>query len=341
MTNLFAINTEIKSTPYVFCVADSQGSNQKASTKMNGAQKLVQRGDNLIMETGRGDIADKVYAGLKDERISPNELSEKILDLTSEVSRALEGDINSATSFFVVGPEGDSVRSYAIEIVDLEKIEIKRGITPYTPSVYFGGSGARQVKPALTRDMEQGYLGLLNNPLDTLALCFGIAEKAGNDLWVDDKLQIGFVQPKATRLLLHPDIKVNTIQDFQALFRGLTNNDVELSVTRLLGEENDSFEATKTTMRAFYSALDTQLREYRRARLHANTYHNRRLSRVKGSKKRYEAACRKVWASAENASPLVDAFMSGGMDSMVDAVGSFYEHQKSVFEKAKEGFKPQ
>ena len=104
MTNIFAVRVEYEKKPYIFCVADSQSTSLAQHTK-HTEQKLVQRGHNLIMDTGRADIAAQVYAQLLGKQGTARELAEHILRLTEDTAKRYENDDRSQTRFFVAGKD--------------------------------------------------------------------------------------------------------------------------------------------------------------------------------------------------------------------------------------------
>ena len=328
MTNIFAVRVEYEKKPYIFCVADSQSTSLAQHTK-HTEQKLVQRGHNLIMDTGRADIAAQVYAQLLGKQGTARELAEHILRLTEDTAKRYENDDRSQTRFFVAGKENDDVRTYQVTTINAQNG--RRGIDDVM-SWYSNGSGASHVIPALTRDGEMGFGRHPATPLEALYLCFIVGQKADTDLGVNEKLQYGFVSPDAVRLLLPPGVYPASAEEYNAYGANLTGIVFDMKPDTKK-ERRDELLPVARTIQAFYQALETQMHRLFGKDTQCNGAHTM-LKAGNATMTEYEQALAELKAERGLTQPLADAFMRGGIKNIVAAVRNYNKRQESFYAAA-------
>lgn len=329
MTNIFAVKIEYEKKPYVFCVADSQSTSLAQQTK-HVEQKLVQRGHNLIMDTGRADIAEQVYAQLLGKQGTARECAENILRLTEDTAKRYENDDRSQTKFLVTGKENDGVRTYQVTTINAQNG--RRGIDEVLHMMYSNGSGASHVIPALTRDGEMGFTRHPTTPLEALYLCFIVGNKADTDLGVDEKLQYGFVSPDAARLLLPPGVYPAAVDDYNAYSTNLTGIVFDMKQDTKK-ERRDELLPVNRTIQAFYNALETQMHRLFGKDTSCNGVHTM-LKAANATLAEYEQALAELKAERRLTQPFVDAFMRGGIKNIVSAVRNYDKRQESFYAAA-------
>jgi hypothetical protein len=345
MTNLFAVKITYAGKPYVFCVADSQATNSQDSTK-HSEQKLVQRGHNLIMDTGNAGIAYEVYEKLRGKDGTAPEIAELILKLTEDYAKRNEGNIRMHSGFLVAGKDKNGVGMYSVSAINHERSV--RGVQPIESS-YSDGVGGYHVRPAFNRDIEMGYLKAPETPLEAMFLCFKAGIKANVDIGVDSKLQYGFVSENAARLLIPPGVNPASIEDVNMIYTGITGVKFELT------KENypdliDAYQSEIRTVYAFYHAMETMMHRLDAVDIKCNMLNTKLKSgkAIEAEAKKelgdlspldraisdYKIKIEHLQKAKANLQPFVDAFLKGGLDNIVPVVREFDKRQEEEYANA-------
>jgi len=329
MTNLFAVQIEYKKKPYIFCASDSQSTSRDFSTKSTGVQKIIQRGTCLIMATGRLDIIPQVHSGLSRGPMGAGDLAARILELSEDYYKANKDDPRAMAEFLVAGKEKDGVAMYAVPICDTEYV--KRGIIPMD-GAYNSGSGRQHVIPAISRDLEKGYVHYPETPQEALERCFEVGMKADDSTTVNHQLQIGFVSPDQLRMLMPPGVHVRPVQDLLTYAQNLTGLEFDLDPKNWKNE----WEKIKKLSRphdSFYNALETQMHRALSADwMSNNTFTSYKAGKVKQKDLRKALNDRKI--EREHSKVLIDAFMKGGLREIVNATRLFYFREEQLLKEA-------
>ena len=345
MTNLFAVKITYEGKPCIFCVADSQATNSHDGTKRS-EQKLVQRGHNLIMDTGHAGIAYDVYEKLLGKDGTAPEIAELILKLTEDYAKRNEGNIRMHSGFLVAGKDKDGVGMYAVSAINHERSV--RGIQPIQP-MYSDGVGGYYVRPAFNRDMEMGYAKYPETPLEAMFLCFKAGIKANDDLGVDSKLQYGFVSQDASRLLMPAGINPVSVEDMNITYTGFTGVRFELTKENY-AELVEAYTSEIRTVYAFYHAMETMMHRLDSVDIKCNMLHTKlksgkaieaeakkkpdELSPLDRAISDYQIQLENLQKAKANLLPFVDAFLKGGLDNIVPVVREFDKRQEKEYANA-------
>jgi len=244
MTNIAAFpvwerGPDGKEKKYVLAVADSQASSKYE--KRSGMQKMVHRGNCLLMATGSAYYADTAFtaaAGFPNDFLTAESAARKLLKITEGSDyQKKENDL----SFIVVGPKpGVGPTVYKVDAVTRRP---GRGRDMIEQLYAFEGSGSRMVKRAMSRDTEKGTMNI-SDLSEGMVYCWDLAENATTDSGVDDKLQIGLMSDEGVRLLFHPDIYINADADYQDYLK-LNGLVTDTNPSRLKYRLNDLYAAMK------------------------------------------------------------------------------------------------
>lgn len=325
MTNIFAIAVPDKEPEYVFCVADSQSTSHSDGTKLSNSQKMVQRGSNILMDTGRADIAFSIYDKTRGADVSASELASLILKETEELAKKFENNDDMATTIFVAGKNKDKLEMYDVDIFNTKFT--KRGMNPTGP-IYSNGSGLRHVGPALNRDFEKGYQIYPKTPLEALILCFGVGAKANTDLGVNEKLQIGVISKSTTRLILPPNVHGYTTEESNSYMSSLTGVPCKWEDNMPKKALDELFDITKCVDN-FYLSLETEMRRLLRLDTQANMCHSK-YKTGDSNLGTYTSAINDRADAIKRAQIYFDAFMKGGIRELNTATRQFYEFQREL-----------
>ncbi len=325
MTNIFAIAVPDKEPEYVFCVADSQSTSHSDGTKLSNSQKMVQRGSNILMDTGRADIAFSIYDKTRGADVSASELASLILKETEELAKKFENNDDMATTIFVAGKNKDKLQMYEVDLFNTKFT--KRGMNPTGP-IYSNGSGLRHVGPALNRDFEKGYQIYPKTPLEALILCFGVGAKANTDLGVNEKLQIGVISKSTTRLILPPNVYGYTTEESNSYMSSLTGVPCKWEDNMPKKALDELFDITKCVDN-FYLSLETEMRRLLRLDTQANMCHSK-YKTGDSDLGTYTNAVRDRETASKRAQIYFDAFMKGGIRELNTATRQFYEFQREL-----------
>ncbi len=345
MTNLFAVKITYEGKPCIFCVADSQATNSSNGTK-HSEQKLVQRGHNLIMDTGHAGIAYEVYEKLLGKDGTAPEITELILKLTEDYAKRYNGNIRMHSGFLVAGKDKDGVGMYSVSAINHEKSV--RGISPI-PQMYSDGVGGYHVRPAFNRDMEMGYTKYPETPLEAMFMCFKAGMKANDDLGVDSKLQYGFVSGDTSRLLMPVGINPVSFEDVNIYHTNITGVKFELTKENC-SKLAEAYTPEFRTEEAFYHALETMMHrldsiDVRCNRLNTELKTGKALAAETKKKQDelnpwdhavldYKINLEKLQEAKARVQPFVDAFMKGGLDNIVPVVREFDKQQEKEYANA-------
>jgi hypothetical protein len=345
MTNLFAVKITYEGKPHIFCVADSQSTNSSDGTKRS-EQKLVQRGHNLIMDTGHAGIAYEVYEKLLGKDGTAPEIAELILKLTEDYAKRNEGNMRMHSGFLVAGKDKDGVGMYSVSAINHEKSV--RGIQPI-PQMYSDGVGGYHVRPAFNRDTEMGYAKYPETPLEAMFLCFKAGIKANDDLGVDSKLQYGFVSGDISRLLIPPGVNPASIEDVNTIYTGITGVKFELTKENY-SDFIEAYQSEIRTVYAFYHAMETMMHRLDSVDIKCNMLHTKLKSgkaiEAEAKKKQdelspldraisdYQTKLEDLQEAKANLLPFVGAFLKGGLDNIVPVVREFDKQQEKEYANA-------
>ena len=334
MTNIFAIAVPLENPEYIFCAADSQATSSRDFTKDSKAQKMVQRGNNILMDTGSAYAANLVYEKLLGMDLPPRLMAETILKETEDLAKKLE-ESQASSAIFVCGKNNDNLEMYVVELSSYKTPEepITRGITP-APAIFSRGSGSRYVIPALVRDREKGFFIHPETPVEALLLCFGMGAKADTDLTVNEKIQIGIVGKTFTRLILPPSVSQYSRNECNNYNTNLTGIKFEIS-DNMTKEKEDELREISRCPDNFYLALETEMHRLFSADNFSNYIHSK-FKIGQSDFDRYLSTKNDRDASAKRVQALLDAFMKGGLKEMNDATRQFYKDQEEIFKKAEE-----
>lgn len=332
MTNLFAVSIDYQNKPYVFCVSDSQSTiiDEKGATKLSYQQKLVTLGDNLVMATGLRNLAILAYEKLEGTNLPASKLAEAILEVTKEPAEQLKGNRDASTMFFVAGHDDKGLSTY--EVIAVEADKRQRAVVPAS-RIYSRGSASPYVASNLEVRFKEGFLTLPETPLDAIAMCFGVGETADKDLGVNDKLQLGFVSPDSMRLLTPPGLEIISYAQCNKIYKLLTGLDFNLSEKTSRARKDKLLQVTRSCF-SHYHTLETRMARIKSADLEANRAHeeNKRKNRV--SSKNHSAAMKRLFDEKRKAQSAVDAFMTGGIEALIQASREFHAEEESAFTAA-------
>lgn len=332
MTNLFAVKVNTKEDSYVFCVADSQASGQ--GEKTSNVQKLIQRGQNLVMATGSAGIAIDVFGQLSNDDIPADCLAGRVLDVSKDIAKEYDGDFDRITTLFVAGPGAKGPEMYEVELISAvhpreARIRIRRGKAQIR-GAYSNGSGRGQVVPAFKRDEEMGYSLPPRSPIEGLLMCYGVGKKADSDMGVNERLQIGVVTgSNGTRMILPPGTQTQTELDYRNAIEPLTGVKSE----KVPHERRNNLVNITRTVEQFYHALETMMKRLEYRTIVTNIRHNLHL-RGEIDVDEYLAACMERAYAVSQAEPYVTAFTSGGIEKIAAAVELFCDEAKDAAKKA-------
>ncbi len=335
MTNIFAIAVPAEKPEYIFCAADSQATSSRDFTKDSKAQKMVQRGNNILMDTGSAAAAQIVYEKLLGKDLPPHAMAEFILQETEDLAKKLE-DHHVSSAIFVCGKNNDNLEMYVVELSNERNPDgpITRGIDQVKQPIFCRGSGSRHVIPALTRDYEKGFFIQPKTPLEALTLCFGVGAKADTDMAVNEKLQLGIVSKTSTRLILPPSVTNYSLAESNYYYTNLTGHKFDTN-DNLAKQRVDELTTLSRCADNFYLALETEMHRLLSADISSNLAHSKfKIGEV--DLDRYLANVKDRQESARRAQVLLDAFMRGGLKEMNDATRQFYKDQEEIFKAAEE-----
>lgn len=324
MTNIFAIAIPDKEPEYIFCVADSQTTSLGSETKFS-SQKMVQRGSNILMNTGSADIKYDVFERTKGKDLPPGELAELILKETEVLAKKFENNDNMATTIFIAGRNKDKLEMHNVDILNTKYT--KRGAYQES-AIYSNGSGMRHVGPALSRDFEKGYQIYPKTPLEALMLCFSVGAKADTDLGVNEKLQISIISKNTTRLILPPGISGCSWDEWNAYLSGISGVQSNLNENSSK-PELDNLKKVSHCVNNFYQAFETEMRRLIYLDDQTNKYHAK-FKTGEGNLGTYTDAIRDREAAVKHAQIYFDALMKGGVRELNTATRQFYESQREL-----------
>jgi hypothetical protein len=327
MTNIFAVAVPDKESEYIFCVADSQATGND-DTKYSNSQKMIQRGNNILMSTGSVGAKIEVFEKTKNFNTSASELAQLILKETEELAKKFEGKDEMTTSIFVAGKTNDKLEMYNIDLFNTKLT--KRGINPAGP-IYSHGSGLRHVGPALNRDFEKGYQIYPKTPLEALMLCFSVGAKADTDLGVNEKLQLGVISKSATRLILPPNVDGYNLEECNSYMSNIAGFPFKWE-DNMSKKVRDELNDISKCVDNFYLALETEMRRLLGLDTQANMYHSK-FKTGDSDLGTYTSAVNDRSAAVKRAQIYFDAFMKGGIRELNTATRQFYEFQKELMKK--------
>ncbi|VVB81490.1 Uncharacterised protein [uncultured archaeon] len=335
MTNIFAVAVPAEKPQYIFCAADSQATSSRDFTKDSKAQKMVQRGNNILMDTGSAAAAQIVYEKLLGMDLPPQAMAEFILKETEDLAKKLE-ESHATSAIFVCGKNNDNLEMYVVELSNEQTPEgpITRGIDQVKQPIFSRGSGSRHVIPALARDYEKGFFIQPKTPLEALALCFGVGAKADTDMAVNEKLQLGIVSKTPTRLILPPSVTNYSTPECNHYYTNLTGHRFDAS-DKLTKQREDELITISRCLDDFYLALETEMHRLLSTDIRSNQAHSK-FKIGEADVDRYLAHVKDRQETAKRAQYLLDAFIKGGLKAMNDATRAFYKNQEEIFKIAEQ-----
>ncbi|GEM_PF-6995102 len=346
MTNNYAIQVELGKTPHIFCVTDSQASFSPRRKEPN-APKLVQHGHNLIMSSGRGDIVNRVYTHLSQndvtaDTVSAQELAIALSTMFEEMGIKIQHQEDS-TYFLVMGrnkDDKDKLQMYEVSIICRDIPGKPYDLIPVNHDSYGAGSGSAYVRAALERDGEMGFFATPSTALEAMYLLFLVGKKAGTDIGVNEKLQLGFISPAAVRVLRAPGVQHPSREGLNRYIESLTSIKGIISpefaedfYVRDRKSESDRYTAISRTLDDFYYAWETQMYRLLNRDFKANAVHTR-LKSGEANIADYERAMQDRKIEVEATQPVVEAFMQGGIENIVTALRQFRTGQDAFYEAA-------
>ena len=342
MTNIMAIKVGSEHGPEsgVYVCSDSQFSNEREKGR---AQKLFLRGGNLITSTGRLDRLMESVESLKDlkDGSPPSYVCERVFEHGRKFNfrKPKKGGHQDSQGYIVAGLENDEPTIYSVNI-SREAYEPDPEFKPIIkmPSYCFKGSGSSQVVPATQRDFETGNMGLVDF-VEGLALCFSYGEKAQIDLWVDEKLQIGLITPKFTRLLYHPATNFS-IED--AIKHFTLSTGIVFDPKEFTEDHRKGFGNVNTVLNDLYQAFLINCKTMENADRDVNSYNA--MSKTDFSKReKYEK--NRLLSIEERDSirgyikELFDGWVSGDISKIAEAVRTHTKRREERYKSADEFIK--
>ena len=312
----------------VYVCSDSQATGEEKST----AQKLFVQGSNAFTGTGRADRILSLRASMLNlQNPTPKQLAELLIERGKDF-KIDRKDPNDYLAMLVAGVEEKSPVLYHVSVSGTPNMEPEYAKIDYAS---FDGSGRRQTMPAIQRDIETGNIDIFD-ATEGMNLCFSLGDRAGRDMYVDDKFQISLVTPDGVRILYHPriDLGVGTgPHDYFNYFRA--NFDINLDTDKLKDNDYEGLSDIYAAMNDLYNSLlvtcgniNSVDRRVNRASTMAKVD---RVQRDKHELKRQEFVKeRDLEKSYTN--ELVNAWISGNVDRIVEALGSYRERRVARYE---------
>ncbi|MBI2579507.1 MAG: hypothetical protein HYW27_01260 [Candidatus Aenigmarchaeota archaeon] len=204
MTNIMGFKIENDGPVYLCSDSQATAINDRGPFDKRPRQKLFYQGGVLFVGSGDRERILRLREAVADEkRGSVIQIMEKMMKRAESIDVDMENPNESATLFLAGIEDGHPV------LYDMSPWG-EKNLKPYYKKVEFavlGGSGTSKTGPALERDLELGGISL-NDIIEGMTLCFSYGERAGRDMYVDDKLQIGIVGNNFVRTLYHPMIEL-------------------------------------------------------------------------------------------------------------------------------------
>jgi len=312
MTHNLAFFAGCEGHPAFIC-SDSQATGEGDKGVVN---KLFYRGTNLGTGTG-------VYSKLIEAVNKINRLGEypTIDDVTETIIRCQGVRKKSKRkpdfSALVAGLRDGKTELYAVEY---ERTPIEHFV--------FGGSGGSQTFPAFQRDSETGNI-IISDIAEGMNMCFSYGDKAGHDMYVDDKLQIGVVDRNGVHMLYHPEVGLSE-RDRLAYMRSFLGPDLKeycddsaLNVSAVLSDLYTALRRTCGKMNwqdVVTNRMNTLSKVYEESREKhetARTLHMKERDKHKGHVKE-----------------LADAWLFRDVGKVVQALRTYQERRNAQYDEA-------
>ncbi len=333
MTNIMGFSVDEGNGPVYLC-SDSQSTGEHGKGVV---QKLFVQGNTLMTGSGTYRGLLRVRKALYELGRNPplKQATELILDTGKEMKLDAK-DPNKRLSIFLAGIENDKPTLYDINVSGDEREPPNyQRVDP--KALVFSGSGSSQTAPAIKRDFEKRNI-MICDEAEGMNLCFSLGDVAGQDMYVDDKLQIGLVGNGYVRLLYHPRVNLGddtTGDDYFNYFRanfGLSFNPKEIK-----DAECQSISDIHVIMNDFYTAClinCANMESFDKQVNHANT-----LSKMQPEKREeHEAKRRELLVERDQTkwyvSEFLDAWVSGDIDKILASLKNHQERRGSRHQSA-------
>lgn len=231
MTNIMAIKIVKRGenpNEWVYACADSQITSKYEKANV---QKLYLRENNLIMGSGMDVTITSIDKEILNCSMSnnyktgcPEELANHIIEIGKRLKLS-KRKVEDRLDYIIVGCRNTDLLNPIILDVDVSGHRFGKPGYMESPWLAFNGSGASQTAPRLKRDVERGDIDI-TDLAEGMCFCFSYGERAGTDIGVNDKLQIGLIGEGKLKLLYHPSISPEGFDFFQYISK---NFDVDVN----------------------------------------------------------------------------------------------------------------
>ncbi|MDD9953173.1 MAG: hypothetical protein OXR66_02450 [Candidatus Woesearchaeota archaeon] len=220
----------------VVCMADSMwsttGTTPEEAAKFNTLPKLFDLGGRKLL-LGTGGENNAIGAVASELEAHAEHPVEQLAEATFQiVSKKMQIPEEERPQFLLTGPDAEGVIvTYQVHAAPystfdpVEKMQVTRVATRCEYPAFLG-IGAKRANEYLEAQRTSGRHNFLKTLTDAIITGYGAFNKAAENLHVDDRMQLGIVQPEGTTILYPGCTNVGGRQQWASYLQKITGRDI-------------------------------------------------------------------------------------------------------------------